>query len=86
MLFIVLLMVNSLLGKEEASIAVGECHKQQGFGASHTHMQEGIIDGFGNVFGPVALQGVKQKAEMCLFKVHLLGTGKVMVPTLVRVS
>lgn len=49
-------------------------------------MQEGIIDGFGNVFGPVALQGVKQKSEMHLFKVHLLGTGNVMVPTLVRAS
>lgn len=75
-------MLTSLLGEEQTSIAMG-CHDHQCFGFAppeecsvHTHTQDGIMDGFQNIFCLDALQAIKQNAEMCLFKAHLIMSWK----------
>lgn len=40
--------------------------------ATRARMRGGIMDGSENYFGPDALQRVKQRTEMCLFKAQLV--------------
>lgn len=44
------------------------------------------MDGFENYFGPDALQGVKQRAEMCLFKALLIRSCKPHSPSTGRLE